>query len=62
MKQQVKGVGGSSPLVVARKVASLIAARRPPARSYVGKRVWFYFFLEKLPTPIRDLLIASRLP
>ena len=62
MKQQVKGVGGSSPLVVARKVASLLAAKRPPARSYVGERVWFYYLLEKLPTPIRDLLIASRLP
>lgn len=62
MKEQVKGGAGSSPLVVARKVASLIAARRPPARSYVGKRVWFYYLLEKLPTPIRDLLIASRLP
>lgn len=62
MKQQVKGVGGSSPLVVARKVASLLAAKRPPARSYVGERVWFYYLLEKLPTPIRDLLIAIRLP
>lgn len=62
MKQQVKGVGGSSPLVVARKVASLLAAKRPPARSYVGERVWFYHLLEKLPTPIRDLLIAIRLP
>ena len=62
MKQQVKGVGGSSPLVVADKVASLLAARRPPARAYVGKRVWFYYLLEKLPTRIRDLLIASRLP
>ena len=62
MKQKVKGVGGSSPLVVARKVASLLAAKRPPARSYVGERVWFYYLLEKLPTPIRDLLIAIRLP
>lgn len=62
MKQQVKGVGGSSPRVVARKVASLLAAKRPPARSYVGERVWFYYLLEKLPTPIRDLLIAIRLP
>lgn len=62
MKQQVKGVGGSSPLVVARKVASLLAAKRPPARSYVGERVWFYYLLEKLPTPVRDLLIAIRLP
>lgn len=62
MKQQVKGVGGSSPRVVARKVASLLAAKRPPARSYVGERVWFYYLLEKLPTPVRDLLIAIRLP
>lgn len=62
MKQQVKGVGGSSPLVVARRVAGLLAAKRPPARSYVGERVWFYYLLEKLPTPIRDLLIAIRLP
>ncbi|MFM8913370.1 MAG: SDR family NAD(P)-dependent oxidoreductase [Flammeovirgaceae bacterium] len=62
MKGEIKKINGSRPQLIAEKVAALIASKRPPARVYAGNKVWFYFFLEKLPTHLRDYLIIKQLP
>jgi hypothetical protein len=61
MKDEIKTVDGSPPLVVASEVAKLLRARNPRPRVLVGKKVYFYYFLEKLPTRLRDRVILTRL-
>jgi NAD(P)-dependent dehydrogenase (short-subunit alcohol dehydrogenase family) len=62
MKDTIRQIKGSSPEVISRQVERLIRSKKPKARVYVGKNVWFYYFLEKLPASLRDRLILSKLP
>jgi hypothetical protein len=62
MKSEIKKINGSRPQLIAEKVAALIASKWPPAKVYAGSKVWFYYFLEILPTRLRDYLIVKQLP
>ncbi len=62
MKDTIRQIKGSNPEVISRQVERLIRSKKPKARVYVGKNVWFYYFLEIIPTSLRDRLILSNLP
>ena len=62
MKDNMRKVKGSSPDIISKAVEKLLKSSNPKIRVYIGKNVWFYYFLEKLPTATRDWLILSKLP
>ena len=53
---------GISPTKVARVVEKAITAKRPKARYMVGMDARMLDLISRLPTPLRDRLIASQLP
>jgi len=62
MKDTIRNVKGSNPNVISKAVEKLLKSNNPKTRVYIGENVWLYYFLEKLPTALRDWLILSRLP
>jgi len=62
MKDTIRNVKGSKPDLISRAVDKILKSCNTKSRVYVGKNVWFYYFLEILPTAIRDKLILSKLP
>lgn len=62
MKDTIRSVEGSNPNIISKAVEKLLNSRNPKTRIYIGKNVWLYYFLEKLPTRLRDWLILSKLP
>lgn len=62
MKDTIRNVKGSDPNVISKAVEELLKSNNPKTRVYIGENVWLYYFLEKLPTALRDWLILSRLP
>ncbi|MEI2696028.1 MAG: SDR family oxidoreductase [Saprospiraceae bacterium] len=62
MKDTIRKVKGSNPDIISKAVEKLLISGNPKTRVYIGENVWFYYFLEKLPTKLRDWLILSKLP
>lgn len=62
MKDNIRNIKGSNPIVIAKAVEKLLKSVNPRTRVYVGRNVWLYYFLEFLPTAMRDWLILSKLP
>jgi len=62
MKDNIRKVKGSSPDIISKAVEKLLKSSNPKVRVYIGRNVWFYYFLEKLPTKLRDWLILAQLP
>jgi NAD(P)-dependent dehydrogenase (short-subunit alcohol dehydrogenase family) len=53
---------GISPIEVAHVVEHALTAKRPKARYVVGRDAKMLDLIKRLPTPIRDSVIASQLP
>lgn len=62
MKDTIRNIKGSNPDVISKAVDKLLQSSNPKPRVYVGSKVWFYYYLEKLPTKVRDWLIQTKLP
>jgi short-subunit dehydrogenase len=62
MKDTIRKVKGSNPDIISNAVEKLLKSDKPKTRVYLGQNVWFYYFLEKLPTKLRDWLILTKLP
>lgn len=62
MRQFIEGARGVPPETVAALIVSVLRARRPRAYYPVGVDARLRLALERLPTRLRDFLIATQLP
>ena len=62
MKDTIRNVKGSNPEIISKAVEKLLESKNPKTRVLIGKNVWLYYFLEKLPTIVRDWIIFSKMP
>ena len=62
MREFIEASRGVPPHTVAAVIASALASRRPRPYYAVGVDARLRLVLERLPTRVRDFLIASQLP